>query len=112
MNNTIKYGIIAIIILALFLVVFYLKGEGSSLTNFSLVKDESFLTSSVGNQELALLNQVKSIKIDLKFFEDPIFNSLSDITKDVQSVPVGRDNPFSPVPGIPSPLQSTQLERK
>lgn len=54
---------------------------------------------TVGAAELNLLNQVRSLKIDTALFTDPTFVSLRDYSVAITPEPVGRPNPFAPLPG-------------
>ena len=52
------------------------------------------------DQELvALLFELKNIRLDSTLFEDPLFKSLRDFGRDLVSEPVGRNNPFAPLTG-------------
>jgi hypothetical protein len=53
---------------------------------------------------VALLFELKSIRLDNALFEDPLFSSLQDFGQDLVAEPVGRNNPFAPLPGsTPTP---------
>jgi hypothetical protein len=105
MNKKTLYLIIIIApVIILGAVYFYSKGGTVPAGVSSLISAPSMEASTIGNETLSLLNQVKSINIDSKFFQDGIFLSLVDITQPIPTVPVFRANPFAPVPGIPSPL--------
>ena len=72
-------------------------------TGASLLSQSSASGSNVGADELALLNQVSSIKINSKFFTSKMFLSLMDTVQVIPSVSMYRSDPFSPVAGVPSP---------
>ncbi len=99
--------VVVIIILVLIGAYFYMKGDGSSVEGSLLV--QSGTSQSIGNQELVLLRQVGSISIDSKFFSDPVFKSLSDISQIVPTVGMYRPDPFAPVPGVARPLSSSSV---
>ncbi len=50
---------------------------------------------------VALLFELKGIRLDNAIFADPLFQSLKDFGKDLVSEPVGRRNPFAPLEGTP-----------
>lgn len=86
-------------------VYFYMKGSGTSSSTATLVS-QSAVDTTIGNKELVLLNQVKSINIDAAFFNNGMYQSLVDMTQAVPSVDIGRPDPFAPVPGLVSPLST------
>ena len=48
---------------------------------------------------VALLFELKNIRLDNTLFEDPLFKSLTDFGQDLVAEPIGRPNPFAPLPG-------------
>jgi len=58
-------------------------------------------TAAAGpDQDLvALLFELKGIRLDNALFSDPLFQSLKDFGKDLVSEPIGRPNPFAPLGG-------------
>lgn len=48
---------------------------------------------------VALLFQLKGIRLDNALFADPLFQSLKDFGKDLVAEPIGRVNPFAPLGG-------------
>lgn len=94
-SKTKTYGMIAIVILAFLLIYFYMSGD--TPTTGTLTPGSSYGT--VGASELGLLNQVRSLKIDSALFTDPVFVSLQDYSVAITPEPVGRPNPFAPLPG-------------
>lgn len=46
---------------------------------------------------LVLINQLEEIDFETTLFGDPVFDSLIDYRKQIESEPVGRANPFAPV---------------
>jgi len=87
--------VIAIVILVFLLAYFYVSGDAP--VTGTLTPGSSFGT--VGASELGLLNQVRSLKIDSAFFTDSTFVSLKDYSVAITPEPVGRPNPFAPLPG-------------
>jgi hypothetical protein len=51
-----------------------------------------------GQDVLVLLQQVGSISFKESVLEDPRFKSLVDLHQTIESEPVGRSNPFAPLP--------------
>lgn len=65
--------------------------QALSVTNVQAV-------GSVADQELiALLLELKGIRLDNAIFTDQNFVSLTDFSKDLVQEPVGRTNPFAPI---------------
>lgn len=57
-------------------------------------------TNATPDQDLiALLFELKSIRLDSALFEDQLFKALKDFGRDLVSEPVGRPNPFAPLGG-------------
>lgn len=48
---------------------------------------------------VALLFELKSIRLDSALFADPVFQSLKDFGRELVSEPIGRVNPFAPLEG-------------
>ena len=51
---------------------------------------------------IALLFQLKAIRLDASIFDDPTYKSLVDFGRDLVPEPVGRPNPFAPLTGSAS----------
>lgn len=69
---------------------------------------EATPTEAAGpDQDLvALLFELKGIRLDNTLFADPLFQSLKDFGKDLVSEPIGRVNPFAPLSGSTLPPQT------
>jgi hypothetical protein len=50
-----------------------------------------------GAEILALLTEMKSIRLDEGLFSDPTFQSLQDTSVELNPEPKGRPNPFAPL---------------
>ncbi|MBI5005124.1 MAG: hypothetical protein HZC03_00765 [Candidatus Lloydbacteria bacterium] len=50
-----------------------------------------------GREILALLLNLKSLKLDASIFSDPSFQSLADFGQNIPARPHGRGNPFAPI---------------
>ncbi len=75
---------------------FYFQGS-KPVDNGAL--QELVPTDDVAARVVSLLNQIQSLKIDATFFDDEAYQSLIDHTQQIPEVPVGRPNPFAPLPG-------------
>ena|SRR3989344_5185882 len=53
--------------------------------------------TGVGDQLVAMLIKLQSLKLDTKVFKDPAFRSLNDFGREIPPEPVGRINPFAPI---------------
>jgi hypothetical protein len=95
-----KYKKIIMIIVVLVLVfimytVFFAKEpEGESLL---VSTNQGAQTQIVGNEIVAALNQIQTLKLSREIFEDPIYKSLVDRSIPIPQEPVGKSNPFSPI---------------
>lgn len=57
-------------------------------------------TGASPDQDLiALLFELKQIRLDSALFADPLFTALKDFGQDLVTEPVGRENPFAPLGG-------------
>lgn len=51
----------------------------------------------VGNEIIAALNQIESLRLSRDIFEDPVYRSLIDRSEPIPEEPVGKTNPFAPI---------------
>lgn len=58
---------------------------------------EEGVSAEEGRAILALLNDLKNIRLDESFFADTIFVSLIDWSVSLEPEPKGRPNPFAPI---------------
>jgi len=92
---------------------FYFTGEpqdsSSGLTSEGISDPQVAQQVASADRILSLLNQVNSINIDPEFFKSTVFRSLFDRAVNVPEQPVGRKNPFVPIPGTfvsePTPVR-------
>lgn len=92
--------IIIAILVVLSVIYFYISG-GSAPSNSSLVESGATPQASVASGRiLNLLNQIKSLNIDVSIFKDEAYRTLVDYSVAIPSVNVGRPNPFAPIPGV------------
>lgn len=100
--KTSKTPYIVIAIVTIFLVIGYFYWSGSKPVD-SLTLESGGDGQVVGARVLRLLNEIDSLSIDSEFFSDKSYQTLVDRSVIVPSLPVGRSNPFSPVPGVSNP---------
>lgn len=103
-----KSNIIIISVVALLVIVVgvYFYNTGGQLPSGGSLLSAPTQDSDIGVAELALLQRIKSIKIDTKFFSSIAFTSLTDYTQVIPRQDVGRSDPFASIPGVPSPFTS------
>lgn len=97
-KKTIIAVIIAIVVLAI--IYFYFSGGSAPTSAGSLQSQSPDQTTVVGARVLSLLNQINSLHIDTSIFKTTAFISLQDYAVDIPEIPVGRANPFAPLPGV------------
>jgi hypothetical protein len=101
----------SIAVLAVVVALFYgLSGGGveeEQLLATDVVNDGS-PSENVADQELVeTLLTLRAITLSGKIFEDPAFRALQDFGTTIVPEPVGRANPFAPLPKIlPQSIQS------
>ncbi len=95
-KKTIIAVVIAVIVLAL---VYFYFSAGEPDTEISALQTQA--ANVDGTRVLSLLNQIKSLHIDTKIFESSAYRSLVDYSVEIPETPVGRPNPFAPLPGVP-----------
>ncbi len=86
------FGFLIVLLLGSFF--FWLAGrkkETGPITTLPV----STLNATLGRELLAALADLKSTKLDVSIFEDPILASLKDFGVEIASQPVGRRNPFA-----------------
>ena len=68
-------------------------------TDKNLLVSESFINtnSSLQDDLIALLLEIRSIKLDGDILSDKVFRSLEDFGQEITPEPIGRENPFAPV---------------
>lgn len=95
-KKTIIAAIIAIIVLA---IVYFYFSNSAPVESVSSLQTQS--ASVVGTRVLSLLNQIKSLRIDTSIFKSPAYGTFVDYSVAIPELPVGRPNPFAPIPGLP-----------
>ena len=97
-TSKLTYLVLVLGVLVAALVYFYISGNKTpeSLTLQALDNANQV----AGVKVLNLLNEINSLKIDGAVFNDSSYRTLRDYTVEIPELPVGRSNPFSPVPGM------------
>lgn len=72
---------------------FFTPDNGSTLT----AQNVNPTQTAVEQELIALLLELRSIRLDLSIFDDPEFQSLTDFSQELVPEPVGRPNPFVPL---------------
>ncbi len=88
--------IIVIIIVLAGAAYFYFSGTPSDDSALLTAEETAASTqvSAEAAQIITLLNQTRSLKIDIALFNSPLYRSLVDHTVPVIEQPVGKANPF------------------
>lgn len=94
-KNTTIVAIIAVIVLAI--VYFYFSG-GATPESERTIEAQSANVAS--NRVLSLLNQIQSLQINTDLFKATAYQTLVDYSVEIPELPVGRPNPFAPLPGV------------
>ncbi len=104
MNKTTIITIVSIVAIA-GAVYFYFMGHSTASDVGTLEEQTDPEIQASAARVLVLLNQINSIKIDTKFFSSPEYQTLRDFSIAIPTLPVGRPNPFAPLPGsvVPAP---------
>lgn len=100
LHNKKVLGLIVAFALAALALLFF-GGGGSapaaSPSPYLSVAPAAPASALVGQDLLAALALLKTIRLDISVFTNPVFESLSDWGKTITSQPVGRRNPFAPL---------------
>ncbi|MFA7194066.1 MAG: hypothetical protein WC087_04085 [Candidatus Paceibacterota bacterium] len=95
-----KKIILGVLLLSIAFVLYstYFGGEpeGEELL-VSSNTNTSTQTQIVGNEIVAALNQIQTLKLNRDIFDDPVFRSLVDRNIPIPAEPVGKTNPFAPI---------------
>lgn len=94
-----KTPAILVTIIAVAAIVYFFFLGGKAPTD-ALLQGEFGSASGVGSEELAILNQVRSLDIDPSIFQSAVYQTLIDYSVPIPAQPVGRVNPFAPLPGV------------
>ena len=77
--------------------LYYYFFTGSGNTNTTIVAAPTQSSVSGADVLTALVN-LQAVKLDNAIFSNPVFVSLTDFGVDIPTQPVGRVNPFAPLP--------------
>ena len=105
MLDTIMHNKIAVAGLVIVVAVgaWYFLGGDSGTPEEGLVTETFTSPASEADRDLvATLLELRSVSLDGAVFSDPIFRSLKDFGSEIIPEPVGRPNPFAPLPGAPA----------
>ena len=98
MNLFTKYKniitILVVLVIGFFVYSAFFKPAGGDAL---IAQDISPAQTAVEQELIALLLELRSIRLDLSVFDDPEFQSLTDFSQDLIPEPVGRPNPFVPL---------------
>jgi len=92
--NLLKVAAAVIVVVVGFFIYSYFKGPSAP--------EEALLTvegGGVGQEFTAFLADLQAIKFDQSFFNDDLFRGFRDFSVPIAEQPVGRPNPFAPLPG-------------
>ena len=103
-SGAMTYVFLIIILVAGGMTYFYFMGnQGPSSVGLEVVDSSQQVA---GVRVLNLLNEISGIEINNRIFGDGSYELLRDNTVQIPSLPIGRQNPFAPVPGMVTTLPS------
>jgi len=85
--------LVAVIAVAFFAYSYFFAKPAEPLLSAEAVSG----TTSVDQDLISLLLELRSIKLDDRIFSDPAFMSLQDFSQELVQEPIGRVNPFAPL---------------
>ena len=85
--------VIALIIAAFLIYSFFFAGKEEAV----LSQSGGTENAAVENELIALLLELKALKLDDSIFSSLTFQSLQDFSQALVAEPVGRPNPFAPL---------------
>lgn len=80
---------------ALVVFLFYSLSGGEPDSGEITMLQTSPLDEKLGRELLSALAKLRTTKLDISLFDDPVFNSLKDFGVEIASEPIGRRNPFA-----------------
>ena len=76
----------------------FMRGGGDSDVDSALTEVASDpVELIIGREMLSALDQMKSVKLDNKFFDSKAYSSLRDFTVEIPKQPIGRRDPFAEI---------------
>lgn len=96
-----KKSIISIIVIicAVAIGYFFYTGNKAPAIDSLLQTQATPEANAASSRIMNLLNQISMLEIDKSIFSNAVYMSLVDYSVEIPSVPVGRQNPFAPIPG-------------
>lgn len=82
---------VAVLVVFLFYSLSGRRPDSGEITTLPM----SPLDSKLGRELLAALAKLRTTKLDMSIFDDPVFTSLKDFGVEIASEPIGRRNPFA-----------------
>jgi uncharacterized protein YerC len=93
-----KTNILIIVVIVLIAASIYFYKSGGQAPESETLKVNPEVQASAA-RVLTLLNQIKSLRINADLFTSAEYQTLQDNTVVIPALPVGRINPFAPIPG-------------
>lgn len=97
-SNSKKTTIIAVIAFIVLAIVYFYFSGGTTPESVNTIEVQS--VNAVGSRVLSLLNQIQSLQIKSDLFKSTAYQTLVDYSVEIPELPVGRPNPFAPLPGV------------
>lgn len=82
-----------------FAAYYFFAGSGTATISFS--NNDAMMSSMLANSQLFIdrRQQLELVSLDTSLFTDPRFTSLRSFAEPLQEQPIGRTDPFAPLPG-------------
>lgn len=104
--------LVLLIILAFVGYRYFFKKDQNSDSSLVAESSQNSGQTIVGGDLLISLSKLKSLTLDTSFFNDAVFNGLSDFSVPIVSQEIGRNNPFSSIGGPSGAGSSSSSARK
>lgn len=104
-SSKLKWIIFAVIVIIAALLYFSYSGSSAPAGSTTLQAIPGG-AGDVGANVVAMLNEIRSLRIDKTLFTDPAYQTLQDYSVTIPELNVGRANPFAPIPGYQPPVQA------
>lgn len=96
--NSKKTTIVAVVAIIVLVIVYFYFSGGTTPESVGTLQAQS--ANVVGSRVLSLLNQIESLQIKTDLFKSTAYQTLVDYSVEIPELPVGRPNPFAPLPGV------------
>lgn len=103
MSASLKYILIALGLATLvFAGYYFFIGSGGATLSFS--NNDAVMSNMLANSQLFIdrRQQLEQVSLDTSLFTDPRFTSLQSYAAQLEEQPIGRTDPFAPLPGQPN----------